>query len=89
MCSNLRKGEEDMKNMIQGIVIVDSLPGQIRLFWNYFLNNGGRQFLSLLVVIVSVAPFHLSIPYITKSSISRNDPCPCGSGKKYKDCCLK
>lgn len=21
-------------------------------------------------------------------SIRRNDPCPCGSGKKYKDCCL-
>lgn len=21
--------------------------------------------------------------------ISRNDPCPCGSGKKYKHCCLK
>ena len=20
---------------------------------------------------------------------SRNDPCPCGSGKKYKQCCLK
>ena len=20
--------------------------------------------------------------------ISRNDPCPCGSGKKYKNCCL-
>jgi len=21
------------------------------------------------------------------SKISRNDPCPCGSGKKYKKCC--
>lgn len=21
--------------------------------------------------------------------IGRNDPCPCGSGKKYKNCCLK
>ncbi len=20
--------------------------------------------------------------------VGRNDPCPCGSGKKYKDCCL-
>ncbi|WP_219029543.1 SEC-C metal-binding domain-containing protein, partial [Helicobacter pylori] len=19
----------------------------------------------------------------------RNEPCPCGSGKKYKDCCAK
>jgi tetratricopeptide (TPR) repeat protein len=22
------------------------------------------------------------------AKISRNDPCPCGSGKKYKKCCL-
>lgn len=28
-------------------------------------------------------------PYIRKNKkISRNDPCPCGSGKKYKKCCL-
>jgi len=24
-----------------------------------------------------------------KEKIGRNDPCPCGSGKKYKKCCLK
>jgi len=23
------------------------------------------------------------------SKTSRNDPCPCGSGKKYKKCCLR
>ncbi len=23
------------------------------------------------------------------AKIGRNDPCPCGSGKKYKNCCLK
>ena len=22
------------------------------------------------------------------SDLGRNDPCPCGSGKKYKQCCL-
>lgn len=22
------------------------------------------------------------------AKIQRNDPCPCGSGKKYKQCCL-
>jgi uncharacterized protein YecA (UPF0149 family) len=22
-----------------------------------------------------------------KKKIARNDPCPCGSGKKYKKCC--
>lgn len=24
-----------------------------------------------------------------KKDIGRNDPCPCGSGKKYKKCCGK
>ncbi|MCK9401605.1 MAG: SEC-C domain-containing protein [Bacteroidales bacterium] len=24
----------------------------------------------------------------TEPMINRNDPCPCGSGKKYKKCCL-
>jgi len=23
------------------------------------------------------------------SKVGRNDPCPCGSGKKYKRCCGK
>jgi hypothetical protein len=23
------------------------------------------------------------------NKVGRNDPCPCGSGKKYKQCCLK
>jgi preprotein translocase subunit SecA len=26
---------------------------------------------------------------ITKVKIGRNAPCPCGSGKKYKKCCMK
>lgn len=25
----------------------------------------------------------------TKAEPGRNDPCPCGSGKKFKQCCLK
>lgn len=25
----------------------------------------------------------------TAHSVGRNDPCPCGSGKKYKNCCWK
>jgi len=27
--------------------------------------------------------------YIREIKAGRNDPCPCGSGKKYKKCCLK
>ena len=28
-------------------------------------------------------------PWVKVSDIGRNDPCPCGSGKKYKNCCLR
>jgi preprotein translocase subunit SecA len=37
-------------------------------------------------------PFNLGgsnvIDMKTRKKIGRNDPCPCGSGKKYKKCCL-
>ena len=26
---------------------------------------------------------------VHKKKVGRNDPCPCGSGKKYKKCCGK
>jgi SWIM/SEC-C metal-binding protein len=28
-------------------------------------------------------------PKITEKKVGRNEPCPCGSGKKYKNCCGK
>jgi preprotein translocase subunit SecA len=28
-------------------------------------------------------------PVTVKGKVGRNEPCPCGSGKKYKDCCGK
>jgi preprotein translocase subunit SecA len=27
-------------------------------------------------------------PYQAENKVGRNEPCPCGSGKKYKKCCL-
>jgi len=30
-----------------------------------------------------------SEPIVNKDKVGRNDPCPCGSGKKYKKCCGK
>ena len=34
-------------------------------------------------------PELIKIPLVKKEKIGRNDPCPCGSGKKYKKCCLE
>ena len=27
-------------------------------------------------------------PFVRETKVGRNDPCPCGSGKKYKQCCM-
>lgn len=27
------------------------------------------------------------VPVASRSTVGRNDPCPCGSGRKYKKCC--
>ena len=32
--------------------------------------------------------YEIKEPYIAEVKAGRNDPCPCGSGKKYKKCCL-
>ena len=32
--------------------------------------------------------FNKSKIVVNENKIGRNDPCPCGSGKKYKKCCL-
>ena len=35
-------------------------------------------------------PTHFGIPATNPNKyLGRNDPCPCGSGKKYKKCCLR
>ncbi len=38
---------------------------------------------------VSSAEAHPVKKPVNKVKIGRNEPCPCGSGKKYKDCCMK
>jgi hypothetical protein len=71
-------------------LIIDSFMGKIREFWVFMLTNGGRQFISVLMVLLAISYefFKLPEPQI-KQQIHRNDPCPCGSGKKYKHCCGK
>lgn len=34
------------------------------------------------------ANFSPAAPLVNTPKVGRNDPCPCGSGKKYKKCCL-
>jgi hypothetical protein len=36
---------------------------------------------------LDIEPPAISLPYIAPPKTGRNEPCPCGSGKKYKKCC--
>lgn len=40
------------------------------------------------IQIALAEQYQEQLPYIKKPEVKRNDPCPCGSGKKYKTCCL-
>ncbi len=39
------------------------------------------------VVSEAAAALEKAKPVRTGPKVGRNDPCPCGSGKKYKHCC--
>jgi hypothetical protein len=45
---------------------------------------GGRGTDDLIAALNQIMPMPVSNPY---RHVGRNDPCPCGSGKKFKRCC--
>ena len=47
----------------------------------------GTADLAELAKAYGMRPKHIK-PLTKDNKIGRNDPCPCGSGKKYKNCCL-
>lgn len=84
---------------IESVHSTNALGNAIRSVWSHILNNGGRQFLALLIFLISIAPVYLKTDYGRQPATApkngeqavvprRNDACPCGSGKKYKNCCL-
>ena len=50
-----------------------------------------KKFLKPLaeVPFATVQPRAKVIDLAVRTKVGRNDPCPCGSGKKYKKCCGK
>jgi yecA family protein len=52
--------------------LIGTLPELLRATWSFW--HGGDHPL-------------LQVPRVRAAKVGRNDPCPCGSGKKYKRCC--
>ena len=70
---SLQTGEMDMEDIRKQILTME-LPGEAVRF-------------DLLKQLADIRP---SAPQTEKQKkVGRNDPCPCGSGKKYKRCCGK
>jgi hypothetical protein len=65
-----------------------SLSEQMRIMLSNFFDNGGRQFVALLIALATVGFINIRrIPHVS-AKIGPNDSCPCRSGKKYKHCCM-
>jgi preprotein translocase subunit SecA len=63
-----------------------------RLFKELLENCERNMVESIMKATINIQPLSKPEEYSTpknKTGISRNDPCPCGSGKKYKKCCGK
>lgn len=67
------------KNKNNNEVLIDAFTG---LLSAVFFFNEDRK------LNFNPDDFINSEPYRKNESAGRNDPCPCGSGKKYKKCCL-
>jgi len=54
--------------------------------WNYTieLEPDKPEDITDLEILLSPAK-----PKVAEEKVGRNEPCPCGSGKKYKKCCGK
>lgn len=51
--------------------------------------NTGRAYLNPDLSHKGLVPApHMNRNQQRRSSVMRNEPCPCGSGKKFKKCCL-
>ncbi len=77
---------QDMKQLNEYMHILTKIANTTRIWENrghtpHELSQMGKHHLQPL----PDTPFHV----IAGGKTSRNEPCPCGSGKKYKKCCGK
>ncbi|MBP3755699.1 MAG: SEC-C domain-containing protein, partial [Prevotella sp.] len=75
------KDINDIEPIVQ--VVMDYLNHSPRwIFYGHCPNDLGSS-----EQMIEPDDFDAFIPYVTASTTEPNAPCPCGSGKKFKDCC--
>ena len=55
--------------------LVEMIPRSVHVLWDYWQS-------------ALAPPRSEPVASASEVKVGRNDPCPCGSGKKYKKCCL-
>ena len=84
----IKKSTENMENKLQTGMIMDGVAQteeqkQAKENLNEAVGLNQEQ------IMQAMARYKAAhTPKIKEHKIGRNDPCPCGSGKKYKNCCL-
>jgi len=68
----IRGIQEEVVSLLYHLRVQTSMPKRERVAVPLAASHGGPQ---------------KQKPVVKKDKVGRNDPCPCGSGKKYKKCC--
>jgi peptide deformylase len=82
--------------VIRNTVLDETEPEGWREESTYFFIGDGNEDLITVAIQheidhfdgIIIADKHVIIDPYRSDKVGRNDPCPCGSGKKYKKCCL-
>ncbi|MBB6732669.1 YecA family protein [Cohnella zeiphila] len=74
-------------NYTEWLGLCSFIDNKIHLVNNFMFVRDDKQLDSIWGNLSENLPSK-KLKYYDGSKLSRNDPCPCGSGKKYKKCCL-
>jgi hypothetical protein len=77
-----RSGLRDSECVIEGLVNIYEDMGDADKVGKF------KKIYSELYPSTAVSKGHHKPTPVRAEKVGRNDPCPCGSGKKYKKCCL-
>lgn len=98
-----RPSMEGTRNHVKAIMVMNNEPARVLLVLSYSENgllvDAEWQFLlrsditifelpTLQTMAESLRESRVQKAIATKGRIGRNDQCPCGSGRKFKKCCL-
>lgn len=80
--STTKGGEDDKDGIVEfKVTYIENEKTIVHHERSYFVKKNGVWFYQKWLPITSTR--------INENKIGRNEPCPCGSGKKYKKCCGK